>query len=75
MTGPFQSRLANGFAQKFGEGQDRLPGPPVRTVTFGPRGESIQELKRVERGSIAAAEFEEPGGLQKKTMADMMPSR
>jgi hypothetical protein len=70
MMGPFASRMEVGFAQKFRE----LPGPPVRAVTFREKGESVQELKRVTRGSIAASEFEVPAGLEKQTMESMSKS-
>jgi hypothetical protein len=54
--------------QKYGDGANAIPGFPIRTVTDGPRGQSTEEVKKLERQSIDASRYELPAGLKKQSM-------
>lgn len=68
ITGPMSQMVSTGFVTKYGEGDDALPGVPVKTVRYTHGGQSVDEFKSVERKTPDASVFEVPAGLKKETM-------
>ena len=66
--GPLVRQFSPSFMQKYAdtEGPGAVPGVPIRTVTDGPGGQSMTELKKIAREEIPASRFEIPAGLKKQ---------
>ena len=70
---PMMGALADmmpGLVQKSGPEGDKsgIPGFPVRTTTFGKKGDRVEELKSLTRGDVPASSFDLPPGLKKEAM-------
>ena len=74
MMGPMAKRVGADLAQKYSDEEKpgSLPGVPIRTVSFGDHGKSVQEITKIAREDIPAARFEVPAGLEKKDMMSGM---
>jgi hypothetical protein len=67
MTGPMAKTFDIGLAQKY-EGEDAVPGVPIRMVVTLDDGESFNEIKKISREEIPPGQFDVPDGYVKAEM-------
>lgn len=70
MQGPMARRASVGFAQQYSDGDspNSIPGVPIRIISTGPKGDTVQELKKLEHAEVPAAKFDLPEGYKKMDM-------